>query len=98
MVQLVFIYALPTGGRCPPGGSMLTILYLTMWWSSQLDSSNPHSSTLATPGMGHAMRVGRKFPNSDGQMLCWMGLVAGDREFKMLKDSGGKTSLVPLGP
>lgn len=23
--------ALPTGGTCPPGGSMLTIQYLTMW-------------------------------------------------------------------
>lgn len=58
MMELVFICALPIGGRCPPGGSMLTIQYLTMWWSSQLDSSNLHSSTLATPGRGHSLRGG----------------------------------------
>lgn len=58
-MEMVFICALPIGGRYPPGGSMLIIQYLTMWWSSQLDSSNRHSSTLATPGRGYSLRVGR---------------------------------------
>lgn len=67
-MTLVFPCALPTGGRCPPGGSVLTIQYLKTCWSSQPDSSNHPSSTLPTPGMSHSMRVGRKFPKSAGQM------------------------------
>lgn len=69
MIELVFVCALPTGGRWSPGGLMLITRYLTMWWSSQLDSSNLHSSTLATPGMGHSVRVTRELPKNDGQML-----------------------------
>lgn len=92
-MQLVFMCALPIGGRCPPGGSMLIIQYLTMWWSSQLDSSNRHSSTLATPGRGHSLTVGRGFPKHGGQMLRWMGLVVGELGSKTWKDSGSKTNL-----
>ncbi|GAB5568865.1 kell blood group glycoprotein isoform X12 [Prionailurus iriomotensis] len=48
-----FLQSFPqhSSGRCPPGGSVLTIQYLTMWWSSQPDSSNLHSSTMATPAV-----------------------------------------------
>lgn len=36
---------------------MLTIQYLTIWWSSLLVFSNLHSSTLATPGMDRSLKV-----------------------------------------
>lgn len=97
-MEPVFICALPTGGRCPRGGSALTIPYLTTSWSSQLASCNPLSSTLATPGMGHAVTVGRKSPKSDGHMLQWLGLVVGELGFKRLKVSGLRQALVSLGP
>lgn len=90
--------ALPAGGRCPRGGSALTTPSLTTFWSSQPDSCNPRSSTLATPGTGHAVTVGREFPESDGQMLRWMGLVVGELGFKLLKHSGVRRALVSLGP
>lgn len=54
--------ALPAGGRCPRGGSALTTLSLTTFWSSQPDSCNPRSSTLATPGTGHAVMRAGSFP------------------------------------
>lgn len=98
MTEQVFTCALPTGGRCPRGGSALTIPYPTTFWSSRPDSCNPLSSTLATPGMGHAVTVGRRFPKSDGQMLQWMGLVVGELGFKLLKDPGVRQALVSLGP
>lgn len=44
------------------------------------------------------MTVGREFPESDGQMLRWMGLVVGELGFKLLKDSGVRRALVSLGP
>lgn len=53
----VFVCALHTDGSSLPGGSMPTIQYLTMWLSSLLAFSNLHSSTLATPGMDHSLKV-----------------------------------------
>lgn len=62
MMELVIICALPTGGRYPPGRSTPTTHHLIIWWSSQPDSSNPHSSTPTTPGMGHSRRWAGSFP------------------------------------
>lgn len=53
----VFALTLHTDGRDLPGESRPTIQYLTTWWSSQLAFFNLHSSTLATPGMDHSLKV-----------------------------------------
>lgn len=53
----VFAFSLHTDGRNPPGESTPTIPFLTTSWSSQLASYNLHSSTLATPGMDHSLKV-----------------------------------------
>lgn len=53
----VFACTLHTDGRNLPGESRPTIQYLTTWWSSQLAFSSLHSSTLATPGMDHSLKV-----------------------------------------
>lgn len=50
------------------------------------------------PRYGPCRNEGREFPESDGQMLRWMGLVVGELGFKLLKDSGVRRALVSLGP
>lgn len=53
----VSAFTLHTDGRDLPGESRPTIQYLTTWWSSQLAFFNLRSSTLATPGMDHSLKV-----------------------------------------
>lgn len=76
------MFSLHTDGRNLPGASVPTIQYLTMWWSSLLAFSNLHSSTLATPGMDHFLKVSLLVGDlkRNQQVLGWMRLGVGKLE------------------